>query len=270
MKEFKACLKKDLLEQLRFKNLFIYLALSIGIAILSVVTVVILNTIMANMDFGEAGNILEGLEQLFTNSYSTSLYYFMSYMVTYFAIIVICMSRNLIGKEIANKKWVAPMCSGIKSEKLILSKIIVTTLSVIVACICGFAIHFVGTILLFEADAVTTIWGLLAAYGCFTLFAIFTVAVTICINAIFKKSWVSPLIMIVMLILGTTVMQSVKLGSKTLIMYTPYAFYDCCYTATSLSNMGGLEWLISSLSYVVILALLLFLAVKSNKIKAEK
>ena len=77
--------------------------------------------------------------------------------------------------------------------------------------------------------------------------------------------------MIVMLILGTSVMQTIDMGAgKTFIMYTPYAFYDLSYTVASFAKMGALEWVLASLTYVVVISLMLLWAVKSNKIKASK
>lgn len=268
---FKACFKKDFFEQIRTGKFFIFLALGVGICVLSILSTFLISTIMQNVDFSGLGEFAGEFEGLISNDYAASLNYFMSYMISYFTIVVICMIMNTIGKEIKQKKWIAPMCSGVKPESMILSKILVTTLAVIVSVIAACLIHFVFTIIIFEPSKTLSIGKMFACYGCYILFMIFTVVVTMSINAITKKAWVSPTIMIIMLILGTSLMQTIKVaGEKTLIMYTPYAFYDLSYTLSSYAVMGALEWVISSLTFVAVTSLILLWAVKSNKIKASK
>ena len=267
---FKACFKKDWLEQVRNGKLFIFLAMGVGIALFSVLSTFIVGTIMADVDLG--GDVMiEQLESMFTKDYAASLMYFMSFMVSYFAIILIIMVMNVINKEIKNKKWIAPMCSGVSPENMILSKILVTTLSVLIGVVSGCLAHFLFTIILFKPTEAVGAINLFQSYGVFVLFTIFTTVITMCINAITKKGWVSPLIMIAMLILGTSIMQVVQITSTTtLIMYTPYAFYDLSMTFSSFAAMGKIEWVISSLTYVLVTMLMLYFAVKSNKIKASK
>lgn len=268
---FKACFKKDFLEQIRKGKFFIFLALGVGIALLSLFSTLLISTIMKNVDLSELGSLAGEFEGMFSNDYYASLNYFMSYMISYFTIVIICMTMNAIGKEIKTKKWVAPICSGIKPEYMIFSKILVYLISVVISTVCACLVHFVFTIILFEPSVSLSIGKLFACYGCFVLFIVFTIVLTMSINAITKKAWVSPTIMIVMLILGTSVMQTIDMGAgKTFIMYTPYAFYDLSYTVASFAKMGGLEWAIASLTYVVVIALMLVWAVKSNKIKASK
>ena len=267
---FSACLKKDILEQFRRKKFYIFLALAIGIAFLSIFSTFLISTIMKSIDLSEMGDMGE-MVGIFGDDYYASISTFMSYMITYFIIVVTCMVMNAISKEIKNKVWVAPMCSGIKSSHMILSKIIAYTLSTVTTAIAACLVHLIFTVILFQPSEMATVGNLFACYGTFLLFLIFTVVVTMSINAISKRGWVAPVIMITLLILGTSVMQIVEIGEfTTLIMYTPYAFYDLCYNIPSFAAMGALEWVVSSLTYVGIIVLMLTLAISSNKIKASK
>lgn len=267
---FKACLKKDWLEQIRSGKFFIFLALGVGIAVFSILSSFIVGTIMADVEFGSEP-MLEELNSMFSKDYAASLTYFMSFMISYFTIILICMVMNVVGKEIKAKKWIAPMCSGVTPENMILSKIIVLSIVTLISVVCGCVIHFVFTVVLFDPTPLVGAATLLKSYGVFIVFALFTTVVAICINAITKKGWVAPLVMIGMLILGSSIMQSIQMAEgKTFIMYTPYAFYDLSMSVTSFSLMGTLEWVLASVTYVAVIALMIVWAVKSNKIKASK
>ena len=263
---FKACLIKDIKEQLRSKKFYVYLAMSVGIALFAVLIIAIMAP-LSNFNMGDE-SLNEMIKALFEPTYFNSLNYFMSFMLSYFLLVVIIMIRNSFSKEMKNNTYVLPIFSGIKTETIILSKIIVNTLSIVICYCIAAIVHFLLTIAFFTPDIVS-IYNLLFSYFCFLLALIFFVVLTLCVDALTQNGAISCAINIIILILGTSILESVFIGKTALIQYTPLAFYSLAIT-TSFADINILAIIIASITYLLLIGGLLFLTIKKSRVKAEK
>lgn len=262
---FKSCFKKDVLEQLRTKKFYVYLALAIGMSIFSLLIFPIMRPIVSIQTEQE---LFESLKELFKLTYSNSLSYFMSFMLSYFLLVVIIMIRNSFSKEMKNDSWLLPKFCGIKTETLVTSKLLVNTLSVVISYLCAVLIHFIATIIFFTPDVVN-ISNLIFSYFAFMLALIFFVVLTLSVDALTKKGAIACVVSILILIIGTSILEGVYINSVPLISYTPLAFYSLSITL-SFSDINVLAITIASISYLILLGGLIWLTIKKSKLKPEK
>lgn len=270
MKVFKACLKKEVLEEVRTKRFFYLLGLMVGIVALVYLMMAIMQGLNLMLDETTSEEISVVLNMFDFNYYSAYLM-FSSFVVTYFSIVSIIMLMRNISKEIQDKKWITPISSGISPSVMIGAKIAVKVLSVAFACFLGCLLHFIITISTCSALQSSTIsfgiGDLLLGYFCLIMIIIFISTLTICVNAISKKAWVSAVVGLIVLIFVTTILESISVDGNLLITYTPLVFYEVGLTNATL---GVAQWVIGSVSYVLVLGVLIFFAIHTSKIKTEK
>ena len=264
---FKNCIKKELLEELRTKRFLRITLLAISMVILTALIIGIM-ALVSKLEITMAGqdsDTITAIMQMFEPTYATYSMYFGAFMMTYFTIICIVLNMSAISKEITQNKWVVPISAGILPETMISAKLIVRAISVIVSEFVAMIIHFLFAIILFDSTPAFGIDNLLLSYLAILIFTAFMVVATISINAISKKGWLSAMLPIVFLIVGTTTLESILVGSTPMIAFTPFMFYELAIN-TSLT-LNAVHWISASVSLVVVSAGLVTWAILSSRVK---
>lgn len=259
---FKACLKKDYLDQKRTNKFLMNVLVAVGMAAFTFLTMAIMKVTAS-----QYGEMPAEFSNMFSLTYSSSLTLYMSFMVVYFSLVYIFRIKGTISKERKDKKWILPISAGIPPQKMIASKIVINIASILLAVVVASAFHFVGTIIFFKANLEA--WKLLVAYIFFAIFTAFIVVLTVCVDAISNKPLVSTLVPILLIMVGGNILSPIKIGNSNLLNYSPFLFS----ISDSVTNMGAFsfgEWFSAGLSTVIISAVLIFFALKSDTIKAEK
>ena len=266
---FKNCLKKEILEELRTKRFLRFVLISLGMVILTLMIIGVMS-LVSKMDLSDSikDDQMSALMPMFEPTFSNFSMYFGTFMMTYFNIVLIIMMMSVVSKEISQNKWVLPLSTGILPENIILAKLIVKTLSVVVAEILAIIVHFIFAITMFDAMPSFDILDLLTSYLGIILFTMFVSVLTISINAVFKKGWVSAAISLTILIMGSTILEAIAVGGGTLICYTPLAFYEIAINP--MVKLTTTHWLVSMGTWIVSLVLLVLLAISKCKIKPQK
>lgn len=271
MRAYKACVKKELLEQWRTGKFFIFTGIGIAMAVLAFATLGMMEAIKAfGIDMG-------GMASMFSPTFANGTMMFMSFMQAYFYIPVLIMIMAVVSKELKAKKWTLPISCGISPSAMIAAKFTVVVGSVLLASIISILFHFGLTMLLSnffmtpQVSWATDIANMLRSYGYFLFFTLFITIVTISINAITKKGWPALAITIPMIILLPTIFSVIMVGGQDLASYTPFFFLNQISDATFL--MGGptftqttAQWVSSYFSTIIISGLLIFWAIKSTRI----
>ena len=269
--EFKACLKKEYLETVRGKKFYSLLALSVGMALFAMLYVLVMQLLKGVVDTNsEAGS---QMSIMFEKSYMVGITFFQAFMQSYFFIVLVIVFANSISKQIKNKQWILPINAGMKPRNLILSKIVVSCVSVLICYLAGALLNFIFVISYCEPMG-ATISDLLVSYLCGLVFIEFVVVVTISLNAISKKMWV-PIVavfagfILINAILGNVILRVVDGVSITISDFTPFLFQ-------SVAMAGGLmpypwyAWLSATITMVAIALGLIVWAMFSNKVKPDK
>lgn len=268
---FKACIKKEFLDELRTKRFFKFCLFSVGMVIFTMIMfgmMTVVSRFTETYTSIEGGEMVGMLQELFQLTFQNSSMYFASFMVSYFTIIYMIMIMNLFGKEITQNKWLLPISAGISTKDMILSKILVKTLSLIISVIIAIVLHFLLTIIFFSPTATFGYGQLWLAYLGLILLNVFLVTLILTLNAITKKGWLGITVGLCLIIIGTLMLQSIKVGNTTLITYTPLVFYEIVMNPTI--TLNALQVSISMVTYALVLVGLVVWAVFSNKIKPNK
>lgn len=264
----KGCLKKEWLELVRTKKLLIYLAVAVGIVLMTIFLFFAMK--MVDSIAGETEQ-LGGLLSMFDMTYSNSIFYYLSMMGTYFIIMVIIMTMRVVSKELEDKKWTLPICSGVKPSHMIASKLIVHTAVVIGTFIAASLLHLVLTVVFFSADI--SVGSMLFYYAMLLVFVVFMTVFTISLNAIIKKGWATCLISILTILFVSSIFGMIPIGDSTLSAFSPFLFFDLSQTANPMISQGIItywyEYLCASISTVVVMALLVIFAIRSGKVAAQ-
>ncbi|MDR0849923.1 MAG: hypothetical protein LBN07_00350 [Christensenellaceae bacterium] len=262
----KACLKKETLEVLRTGKFWIYMGAGIGMALMSVMLFFMMKVVSS---FEVAAEQMAGMMVMFEMTYANSVMYFMTIMGTYFVILAIIMTMRVVSKELQDKKWTLPICSGVKPSHMIASKLIVNTAAIVLAFIAASLFHMIITIIFFTANI--TVWDMLYYYAMLLVFIIFITTFTISLNAIIKKGWLTALISILTLIFVSNIFGMIPIGSSTLSNFSPFLFLDQLQNGVALvvAKNTWYEYLSAGLSTFVLMALLIFFAIKSSKVAAQ-
>ena len=264
---FKNCIKKEILEELRTKRFIRITLLAISMVFLTAMIIGIM-ALVSKLDITMAGqdsDVISTIMQMFQPTYATYAMYFGAFMMTYFTIICIVMNMSAISKEITQNKWIVPISAGILPETMTSAKLIVRSISVIISEIIAMILHFVMALILFDSTAEFGVGNLMLSYLAITVSTVFMVVVTISINAISKKGWLSAMLPIVFLIVGTTTLESILVGSTPMIAYTPFMFYELALN-TSLV-LKPVHWLSATISLLAIVAGLVSWAILSSRVK---
>ncbi len=276
MKTFSACLKKDFLDTKRTYKFWVMLLCSVGMALMTLLLFVIMD-IVGMGSVGHASS--EEFLILFEKTYSNSIAFFVTFIMSYFLLIMIILYSNSISKEIVTGKWINPISAGIRPRTMILSKIFTVFYSIMVALLIGCLVHFLITIAYCSpttesySGAVLYIPDLLYSYAMLLIFSAFICLITVTLNAIIKKGWVVAVIVIVFLVLVSEILGSIFIGSSTLMSYSPFLFMNQAVPSAfgggvALPPPTAVQWIVSSLITVGICALLFIGALFSNKVKA--
>ena len=269
MSAFKACLKKDMLEMLRTKKLWIFLGLSVAMMAFAAVMFLFMDAVVA--DGSSAGLTQEELDSLlaiFEANYLNSIMFFSSSMNTYFVLVVIILIAKIIPNEIKNKQWINPISAGIKPQQIIASKIIVTVGTVFVTALIGCVLHLIFTVCCCAPEGVT-IGTLIYSYVMLLVYILFFAVCAISLSAICKRTWLTILILLGSLILLPDMLSAVVLeGGYTLGVYTPFLFGSESMVPMY-ATFTPTVWVVSVLLTVGISAGLIVWAILSNKIKSE-
>ncbi len=263
---FAACLKKEYIELRRTKTFYSILGLALGVAVLSIIYVL-------SMTFFKEYISVDGLDEIalfFEKNYRSSTGYFMAFMITYFFLVIVIVYSNSISKQINNKLWLLPINSGILPGYMIGAKIIVASAGVCVCYMLSCALHFVLTILLTDSGGLAASF-MIFSYLSYLVYLLFTVVMTISLNAITKKRWVPILTMLVLSILFSQLLSAIVIAGTNLVYYTPLAFYSLATQfMTGTVTLTWLQWVSASLTTVFLAGGFLIWAFNSNKIKAQK
>lgn len=264
---FKACLKKEVLEELRTKRFLRYTLLAFGMVVLTLMIIGIMSAVSKlniNLE-GEEQEVVNTIMGMFDPTYQNFAMYFGTFMMTYFTIIYIVMLMSVVSKEISQNKWILPISAGIVPQTLISAKIIVKTLSIVLAEILAIIFHFLCAVLMFNPTDTFGLGSLFIVYSGIIMFTILMAVVTITINAISKRSWVSAVISICLLILGTTILESVLINTTPIIAYTPFLFYELAINPTISLNAGC--YVVAVITYVLTIGGTTLWAILSTRIK---
>lgn len=264
---FRACIKKEVLEELRTKRFLRLTLLSIAMVMLTAIIIGVMSLI-SNLEITMAGqdpDMITTIMQMFEPTYYTFSMYFGAFMMTYFTIICIIMLMTTISKEISQNKWILPISAGILPKTIISAKLLVKSISILLAEIIAMIIHFIVAMILFEATATFGIGNLLLSYVGILVFSVFMSVLTMCINAISKKGWISAIIPIVLLILGTTTMESILVDGTPIIAYTPFMFYELAINPSL--SLNATHWIVSSIGLIVVLSMMVVWAIFSTRVK---
>ena len=267
---FKACLKKEFLEEVRTKRFLRYILIACGMVFLSVFIMGIM-AVVAKFDIpfeAEDQEIMSSLMTMFDPTYQNFAMYFGTFIMTYFTIIYIIMLMGVVSKDISQNKWILPISAGIMPETMISAKLIVKTLSIVIAEVLAIIIHFVCAISMFESTEIFGIGHLFVVYGGIVLFTIFMAVFTMAINAISKKPWVSAVTAICTLIIGTIILESIVVGGTPIIAFTPFLFYEL--SINPIIELKAVHYIVSLSLWVLFVVGLSFGAIFSTKIKPKK
>ena len=261
----KATLKKEFLEVLRTGKFWIYLGTGIGIVFMAVMQFFMMEILLS---FKGIADQMAGMTAIFEMTYSNALIQYMSTMVLLFVIMVIIMTMRIVSKELRDKKWTLPICSGIKPSHMIASKLIVHTAAIAIAFIAASLFHMILTVIFFTADI--SLLDVLYYYGMFLVFLIFITVLTISLNAIIKIGWLTAVISVFILIFVSSIFGMIPVGDSVLSNFSPFLFMDLQGgIALGMSKKPWYEYLSASLSTIVIMAGMIFWAIKSSKVSAE-
>lgn len=264
---FKACFKKEFLEEIRTKKFLRYSLFACGMVVLALFVFAMMS-LVSKIDIEESNEMMGALKDLFELTYANYTMYFCTFMISYFTLIYIIMIMNSISKEISQNKWILPISAGILPENMIFAKLIVKTLSLVCAEILAMILHFTTLLIFFKSTGGYGVPNVLLAYLGLILFTVFMSVLTLSINAISKKGWVSALVSISLLIVGTTILENIVISGKQLITFTPFMFYEMAYNPSL--TLNAMQWLISIFTYLIVIAGLVVWAIFSNKIKPTK
>ncbi|MCL2771284.1 MAG: ABC transporter permease [Firmicutes bacterium] len=299
---FAACFKKEVMENLRTHKLLIFVGIGVGIVLFAFITLLMMWGINELVeDFDEFGQIM----QMFDLNYMSSTMMFTSYMITYLTIVAVVLFRNLISKEIKDKKWILPMQAGINSRNIILARILVNLLTVLVAIAICCLLHFALTMAICKPLDVTKdgwdhlvgqfgageqIGTMFLSYLFMMLAIVFYCIITIALNAMTKKQWLAILIPLFILMVIETVFNMVHYRSGdfvngveityALANWTPLLFSSQAVAMLPLSGQHyasvvivqptTAHWVVASNTLVLISAALIAGCVLLNRVKASK
>ena len=266
---------KSLTRQKRGLTIFF---LQIGIAVVTIVYLVLLYFLMkyVKVEVGE-GDVMEQISSMSMLSFPMSATFFGAFFMTYGLIITVILIGTLISSEIKNKQWVLPINAGHNSKSLFLSKLITSECWVTGSALVGIIIHFLFTIIFCDPLG-GKVWQLLTFYLFMVLSLIMFVAIIISLNFITKKSWVGIVIFLVSVMLLPAVFAEIPIGNYSLLDYLPLSFYsfvsDGAMKLFALKNFGSLytplQWVTNFAVYFLILIGFPLWAIASSKIKATK
>ena len=270
---FGKILKKDFKSLARQKRGLTLALIPFALAILAIIYTILMYIITKYISidtsgFGEAFN--------FGMNYVSSIGMFGAFFLTYGLIILAIISGNLVAGEIKNKQWVLPMNAGHKPRELFLSKLLASEIWVFASCFVGCLIHFLFTVIFCKAEGMM-VWQLLENYLFYVLTIALYINVIISLNFITKKSWIGIVVTILSVIFFPSIFASVKIGSQSLVGYTP--LFVLSSDGVSPLAMGKPnffavlttgQWISATIIYLLIFIGLPLWAMLSSKIKASK
>lgn len=252
MRGLHACLKKEWLECIRGKRIFVYFGVAIGMFLLSVGMIYLLEFISASFDENTVTNLykvsLSGLTSMYNNN-----------MLQIFSFVLIFTLMGCVSREIKAKKWVLPICSGLKPSDMIMSKFIVQTLFAITAAISGYILTVSFGALFMDIDMTFSV--VILKGGAMVVFTIFIIVLTIGLSALTKNSAISAIIPIFVLMFLPLIFEVAKISE-----YTPIMFYN--YACTFLFDIKlSTSQILSAtfLTFSIILVLIILSVYLSNK-----
>ena len=274
MREFFTIVKKDIRDVWRTKKFLLYFLIAMAMTVFCFLLMGIMQIVIKYAALTSAPEKLKAMFQLTT---SNSMMFFSMFISSYFMIAVVIFIRNVVSKEIAENKWTLPLQAGIKPWKLVFSKILVYVVSIMVALICAFALHFVLTLIICKPTATNPVTNLpydisygaavgnmIYSYVMLLVGMIFIMVAVITLNAITKKSWPAIIVPLAILMIMAPICDAVKAGSKSLSHYLPFLFFN--ESSYKTGTAGALEFVIASLVTFAICALLVFWAVRKTKV----
>lgn len=262
---FKACCKKEILEEWRTKRFLRLSLFAVAMVVYALIILVLMKFITKFAVTDDSDNFMGTLTTMFEFTYLNYTMYFVSFMITYYSIIYIIMLMRAFSKEISQGKWILPISAGILPETMTSAKILVKCLSVICAELVAIILHLVTLLLFFKPQVGFGIGNVFLCYLGIIVFSLFMSNLTITINSISKRGWVSALTSICILILGTSILENIKVKDKLLINFTPMLYYELAQNPAI--KVSAIEYIVGTVSLVAITFLMTFLSIKLNKVK---
>jgi len=248
MKGLKACLKKEWLECGRGKRLFVYFGVAAGMFLLSIGMVYLLDFVSSMVE-GEGFSAVS-----YPLSLNGVLAMYNSNMLQIFSFVLIFTLMGCVSKEISAKKWVLPVCSGVKPSDMVLSKFIVQTGFATLAALVGFFLTAVFGALFIGKDL--SFLTVLLKGGAMVIFLIFIAVLTISLSSLTKNSAIAAVVPIFVLMFLPLIFEVAKIAE-----YTPVMFYNYANAFLFDLELSAAEIAAASVSTASVLAALIALSV---------
>lgn len=236
MHELMANMKKDFLGGIRSKKIFAYIFIPIGLLIFSIITIFLLDAIMA-------GEMEEGMVQSPTRDIAFLMFFFTGSMSAYFVIPMIFMLMGSVSKEMKEKKWLLPICNGMDNKKMILSKCIVNALIPTAFAFIGGLLAIACGYIFFDNMASLTFFDLFLQVLTMSVNVLFYAVMTISLSALTKRYILSAGIPMLLIMVASNI-----LGELNAICYTPFLF--------SVYSVGmevlWWQWLIATAGVIIV------------------
>lgn len=253
MKQLVMCMKKEWLELCRTKKLLFYILFALALVAFAVAVVLVMDFVGQNVDMedGELSSMfsaknLAGMTQ-----------FFLAYLMTYYMIFVIVMQMGSSSKEIKKRMWLLPMTSGVRRSNIVLAKVIVLCLAALLPAVAAFLVNtLVGGLAFGNSEVAALTAGDLFQLGLCAAVTIFQFSVlTIALSAITGHTGATAAISAGVYLFGGLVLGLFD----NFIYYTPLMFQTVAMGGGAVA-LSAANWIVASLSSVVILAALIYFA----------
>lgn len=231
MKLFIRCLNKDRLEFMRGKKNILCLFVVFACACVVLVTTMLLPFFLdkfadIGVIFSSDTSLGEFMEQFFPNDLKKSLGMFCSDIGVFYSLVVIFITYNVLPDEISSGKVILPLCAGYNKKVIFFSKQLVYSLLCMFPVLTGYMLYYcVGNSLLSGrfpfVDAITN--AIVIALAEF-----FVAASTIALSVIFKKKYVSLIVMASIIMVAPDMLHYFNFGQYFPTFLLTYTYNSLC------------------------------------------
>lgn len=246
--QFKASLKKEWLEILRTKKLFAYLLLSFGFLIVNLIFQSVFQMYVINS---------QSVSYAIANWY-TSQTSFNTYLLGINLIVVLFVNRNVVTKELSEKKLAVPLALGLKSSINITSKMAVQILvpsiiamlaSMTNACLSALILDNVAVGIVNVGMVSINFLNMIVSALCVLVTMVILMMFLVSLQALVRNPNISLILSLTVLIAGDNVVNLLGVSA-----FTPVAFYS--YALNIINTSTASEMILSSIITISIVILM--------------
>ena len=256
MRQFYACVKKDISEYLRYHRNVLCLLVLICIGAMVLLTTMFFPGLISQLAL-KAPNMItdpvainELMTRLFPQDVRGSLMIFASDVGVFYTIVVCLICHSMIPGEIKKGQWIIPVNAGVKKRNLLASKCIVYAAGMAFPVFVIYNLYYFVASILLEANCRYEI--ALLNGGVLSLSIAFIVIVTILNSVLYKHSAISALSIIIIVMMAPDVLTFFSFG-RFLPTYLLTFTYGLGENAATIIIPTGIMMIISYLLFILAL-----------------